>query len=74
MKNLLVVFILMLLSSFGGVAVAQTKDPADVVQDLKLQLIDLNAQEETLKLQVAQLDESLKPENIENSLAGLGSL
>ena len=73
MKNLLFVFILILLSSFGAATIAQTKDPADVVQDIKLQLIDLNAQEETLKLQVAQLDESLKPENIEHSLAGIGS-
>ena len=73
MKNLLFAFILVLLTSFGGAAIAQTKDPADVVQDLKLQLIDLTAQEEALKLQSAQLDESLKPENIEHSLAGIGS-
>ncbi len=73
MKNALFAFILVLSSCFSSTVLAQTKDPADVVQDLKLQLIDLNAQEETLKLQVAQLDESLKPENIENSLAGIGS-
>src|SRR6185503_5456422 len=33
----------------------------------------LSAKEEMAKLQVQQLDEMLKPENIEHSLAGIGS-
>ena len=53
---------------------AQTKQSAfDKVQDLKLQLIELDAKQETTRLQVQQLDEALKPENIERALAGIGS-
>ncbi len=46
---------------------------AETVEDLKLQLIDVKAREEDLKLRVQQLDENLKPENIERALAGVGS-
>ena len=75
MKNAIIAFLLFAVTSCcGTVAFAQSKkSAADAVQDLKLELIDLNAQEELLKLQVQQLDESLKPENIANSLAGIGS-
>ena len=74
MKNALTVLVsVLLLTCFANAALAQSEDPAAVVDDLKLQLIDLNAEQEMLKLQVAQLDEALKPENIEHSLAGVGS-
>lgn len=74
MRNILsTALIVLTLSSFGASVLGQSKDPADVVQNIKLQLIDLNAQEEMLKLQAEELDESLKPENIEHSLAGIGS-
>jgi len=56
--------------------VAYTQDQpsaAEEVDNIKLRLIELSATEETLKLQVQQLDEALKPENIERSLAGVGS-
>ena len=46
---------------------------AETVDNLKLQLIDVHAREEDLKLRVQQLDENLKPENIERALAGVGS-
>ena len=46
---------------------------AETVEDLKLQLIDVKAREDDLKLRVQQLDENLKPENIERALAGVGS-
>ena len=46
---------------------------AETVEDLKLQLIDVKAMEDDLKLQVQQLDENLKPENIQRALAGVGS-
>lgn len=74
MRNILsTALIVLTLSSFGASVLGQSKDPADVVQNIKLQLIDLKAQEEMLKLQAEELDESLKPENIEHSLAGIGS-
>jgi hypothetical protein len=46
---------------------------AETVENLKLQLIDVKAREDDLKLRVQQLDEDLKPENIEKALAGVGS-
>jgi len=59
---------------FSSTAYSQTKQSAvETVQDLKLQLIELDARQETAKLQVQQLEDALKPENIERSLAGVGS-
>lgn len=46
---------------------------AETVENLKLQLIDLNAKEQELNLQRQQLDSDLQPENIERALAGVGS-
>jgi hypothetical protein len=75
MKKAFSTFLLVsLLTCCATAALAQNKkSAAEVVQDLKFELIDLNAHEAELKLQVQQLDESLKPENIERSLAGIGS-
>jgi len=56
------------------VAYAQDQpSAAEEVDNIKLRLIELSSTEESLKLQVQQLDEALKPENIERSLAGYGS-
>jgi hypothetical protein len=52
---------------------AQPKSAAQEADDLRLQLLDLQTQEEGLRARAAQLDEALKPENIERSLAGVGS-
>ena len=53
---------------------AQNKpSAAETVENLKLQLLDVQAREDDLKLRVQQLDENLKPENIERALAGVGS-
>ena len=40
---------------------------------LRAQLTDLQAQQVDLQSRLAQLDEDIKPENIERSLAGVGS-
>jgi|SRR5215204_96887 len=63
-------------SIFLWPAIAHTQDQpsaAEEVENIKLKLIEVGATEEMLKLQVQQLDEALKPENIERSLAGVGS-
>jgi hypothetical protein len=57
----------------AGVYAQDTESPAETVEKLKSQLIDVQAHEADLRARVAQLDESLKPENIERSLAGIGS-
>jgi hypothetical protein len=49
------------------------QEPAESVEKLRSQLLDVQAQEETLRARAQQLEEALKPENIERSLAGIGS-
>ena len=75
MKSAMIIFLMILATScFSSTAYSQTKQSAvETVQDLKLQLIELDARQETAKLQVQQLENALKPENIERSLAGVGS-
>jgi hypothetical protein len=71
LKSGLVLLLLLVFSA--GVYAQDTESPAETVEKLKSQLIDVQAHEADLRARVAQLDESLKPENIERSLAGIGS-
>src|SRR5215204_3676169 len=69
-KLFLVLFVLI----FTATANAQeSSSAAESVDKLRAQLLDVQAKEEELRARVQQLDESLKPENIERSLAGIGS-
>ena len=69
-SGLLLLFLLV----FSVSAYAQeTASAAESVEKLKAQLIEVQGKEEALRERVQQLDESLKPENIERSLAGIGS-
>ena len=56
-----------------GVVYAQQPSAAERLDQLKLQLIEAQTKEEMLKSRAAQLEIELKPENIERSLAGIGS-
>lgn len=51
----------------------ERKSAAEEAESLRMQLIDVQTQQEALRARAAQLDEALKPENIERSLAGVGS-
>ena len=68
-------FVLLLALAFTTVAFGQDQreSAAESLEKLRAQLIDVQAKEEGLRARVEQLDESLKPENIERSLAGVGS-
>jgi uncharacterized protein YlxW (UPF0749 family) len=57
----------------GNVSAEGTYDAAQTVADLRAQLTDVQARENELQAHARQLDEDLKPENIERSLAGVGS-
>lgn len=46
---------------------------AESVEKLRTQLFEVKTKEEDLRVRLAQLDEAIKPENIERSLAGVGS-
>lgn len=69
---------LILLASFvlacASLAVAQNEtDAAMRLEKLRLQLIEVQTKESALQIRAQQLDQELKPENIERALAGVGS-
>lgn len=69
-------FLLLLVLMFSSNAFAQDQQPqtaAESLEKLKAQLLEVQAKEEGLRVRAQQLEESLKPENIERSLAGVGS-
>jgi phage shock protein A len=66
------VLLFLLVFSVTGYA-QETASAAETVEKLKEQLLEVQGKEEALRERVQQLDESLKPENIERSLAGIGS-
>ena len=51
----------------------EPESAAESVDRMKAQLLDVQAHEADLRARLQELDESLKPENIERSLAGVGS-
>ena len=66
--------VLSLLVMLGVAASGQQRPNAsDAVDELRLQLIEVQEKEGALRIRAQQLDEELKPENIERSLAGIGS-
>jgi hypothetical protein len=56
-----------------GVSVPAQESAADRVDKLKGQLLEVQGKEDGLRTRLQQLDEMIKPENIERSLAGVGS-
>ena len=68
--------LMLLLLAFVMGASVSAQEPASAaeqVEKLKLQLLEVEAREAGLRERLQQLDESIKPENIERSLAGVGS-
>jgi hypothetical protein len=73
-RALSLVLFMALAAGFFANAIAQ--DASNVSQSLdtlRSQLLDAQAKETELQARQRQLDEDLKPENIERSLAGVGS-
>ena len=69
-------FLLLLVLAFTPNAFAQEQQPetaAETLEKLKAQLLEVQGKEEGLRVRAQHLEESLKPENIERSLAGVGS-
>lgn len=65
--------VLSLLVMFAVTASGQQRNATDAVDELRLQLIEVQEKEGSLRMRAQQLEEELKPENIERSLAGIGS-
>ena len=75
MKRVLALSLLVISVSTFSIRVA-AQDEQDVpqsVETLRSQLLEVQARETELQARQKQLDEALKPENIERSLAGMGS-
>ena len=68
----LILFFLLLTFS-GAVQAQQAPSAAETAERLRAQLLDIQTKEDTLRARAEELDEALKPENIEHSLAGIGS-
>jgi len=67
-------FLILLALIFTATTNAQeSSSAAESVEKLRAQLLEVQGKEEALRVRAQQLDESLKPENIERSLAGIGS-
>ena len=65
---------LFLVLAFTTTGYAQEPESAaESVEKLRAQLIEMQTKEQDLRTGLEQLEESLKPENIERSLAGVGS-
>ena len=68
------VLFLALVAGFTANATAQdASNVSESLDTLRSQLLDAQAKEAELEARQHQLDEDLKPENIERSLAGIGS-
>ena len=74
MRSANILVFLLFLTFIPTTAYAQEPtSAAESAEKLRLQLIEVQAMEESLRDRAQQLDEALKPENIERSLAGIGS-
>jgi hypothetical protein len=69
----LILFIALVPAFTAGVAGQSESGAAQTADDLRVQLLQVQAKEAELQARARQLDEDLKPENIERSLAGVGS-
>jgi len=61
---------------FALIVTAQAQQPSTATESaekLRAQLLEVQDKEQALQTRAQQLDEALKPENIERSLAGIGS-
>ena len=60
---------------FGGllIQVSAQESAQDRAANLRAQLVEIERKQADLQTQLEQLEEELKPENIERSLAGVGS-
>ena len=72
MKLTFSLVLLLSILTFANNVEAQ-ESTAESVEKLRGQLLEVQFKEEDLRARAQQLNESLKPENIERSLAGVGS-
>src|SRR6266850_2810086 len=71
--SIVVVLLFGLLFTSRILAQDQPPAPAEAAADLRARLVEVQSNEADRHTRLIQLDEALKPENIEHSLAGIGS-
>jgi hypothetical protein len=67
------ILLILLLTTALCTQAQEPKSAAEEAENLRMQLLDVQNQQESLRARAAELDEAIKPENIERSLAGVGS-
>src|ERR1044072_111979 len=72
MKRISLVLLALLMLSVSVYA-PEGGSAAETVETLRAQWLEVEGKEGDLRSRLEQLDESIKPENIERSLAGIGS-
>lgn len=65
--------VLLLVLMFTAASAYAQETAAESVEKLRAQLLEVQTKEEALRVRLQELDEAIKPENIERSLAGVGS-
>jgi len=72
LKTFLIMFLTMLALAHNALA-ADIKSYEERATNLRLELFEVQAKEAELQVRLQQLDDEMKPENIERALAGIGS-
>ena len=73
MKRKIILGLLTLLALLMFSVSVYAEDAGETLDKLRAQLLEVQTKEDVLRDRLQQLDESIKPENIERSLAGVGS-
>lgn len=74
MRRTVTIISIVLVFAFPFTAIAQdTSGPDDTISSLKEQLAEIEKTKTELGIRIEELDEELKPENIEIAVAGIGS-
>ena len=71
--RLQILFFLTMCLAISSQVIAQAPSATQRVDELRRQLLETQSKEAELAARLRQLDEDIKPENIERSLAGIGS-
>jgi chaperonin cofactor prefoldin len=74
MRSILKAFGLLIFVASVTPVLAQRQSATETAASLRVQLADVQARQSELQQRLQELDEALKPENIQNSLAGVGSV
>ena len=67
------ILLLLVMALTASTRAQEPTSAAESAERLRAQLLEVQGKQESLRIRAQQLDEDLKPENIERALAGIGS-